>query len=259
VKNPSGQVEEIEMPGELHWGPFTLQWSMLSWISAILAGYGFMFWRVRSNPNRKLNNELLNIISNAIFTFTIVWKFGTVLSDVSLIWTRPLGLLLFTGGLRETYFGLVAASVIMLYGLRKHGISILVLADVLSWGILGFLIMYQLSDWRIDRFNGAMFIVVIGVSVGLLLIKPLILGAGIVIQRFSISLGFGMLLLSIFADASTKSSFLNVEQVWSACLVLFGLFAVPILTFIDYSFLAHPNVRKERDDMDNPTEHENGA
>ncbi|MEX2461135.1 MAG: hypothetical protein WD469_07505 [Paenibacillaceae bacterium] len=246
------------MPGELHWGPFTLQWSMLSWIAAILAGYGLMYWRLRSHPNRELNNELLALISNAIFIFIIVWKFGAVLSDFSLIWRRPLGLLLYTGGLQETYYGLVAAGVVILYGLRKMRLSIRVFADLLPWGVLGSLIFYQISNLRINQFNVPLCIVAIGVLLGLLLVKPFVLGAGVVAQRFSISFGLGLLLLTLFAEVSTQS-FLTVQQIWFVSLVLFGLFITPILKFIDNSFLAHPNERKERDEMDDPKEQENGA
>jgi glucan phosphoethanolaminetransferase (alkaline phosphatase superfamily) len=69
------------MPGEMHWGPFTLQWSLLSWAIALLAGYYLMYWRLRSDLNESLNNELLTIISNALFAYLVVWKFGAVISD----------------------------------------------------------------------------------------------------------------------------------------------------------------------------------
>jgi hypothetical protein len=246
------------MPGEMHWGPFTLQWSLLSWAVALLAGYYLMYWRLRSDLNESLNNELLTIISNALFAYLVVWKFGAVISDIQLIWTRPLGIILYSGGQQETYYGMAAAAVAVLYSLRKRSISIRPLADLLPWGILGCVLVYQLCSWRFKPLNVSVCIVSIGAFLGLLQLKPFALGSGLIIQRFCISYGLGLLLLTLFEIAPAKS-LLGTGQLGFASLVLFGLFTKPLLTFIDYSFIVHPNERKERDDMDDPIEKENGA
>jgi hypothetical protein len=246
------------MPGEMHLGPFTIQWSMLSWIVAILAGYGLIYLVLKRHKNEQLNNELLTIISNALITFLIVWKFGAVISDISMIWTRPLGLLIFTGGLQETYYGILAASIITLYGLRKRSLSIRPLADVLSWGIPGCVGVYQLFNLRSDPLNLYVCILIAGVLRGLLLINPFFLGSGLAVKRFCISFGLGMLFITLFSQPPAKS-LLTMEQIWFSGLVLIGLFSNPFLKFIDYSFIVHPNLRKERDSMMDPTEQENGA
>jgi hypothetical protein len=246
------------MPGEMHWGPFTLQWSMLSWIAAILAGYGLMYGRMKRNKNEQLVNELLTIIGNAIFTFLIVWKFGVVISDISLIWTRPLGLLLFTGGQQETYYGILAAGVLVLYSLRKRNMSIKPLAEVLPWGILGSVLVYQLFNLRMHPLNLYVCILAACVLLGLLQIKPVVLDAGLVVKRFCISFGLGMLFITLLAQPQAES-ILTMDQIWFACLVLIGLFANSLLDFIDNSFIVHPNKRKERDEMNDPSEQENGA
>jgi hypothetical protein len=246
------------MPGEMHWGPFTLQWSMLSWIAAILAGYGLMYGRLKRSKDEHLNSELLTIISNAIFTFIIVWKFGAVISDISLIWTRPLGLLLFTGGLQETYYGILAAVVIVLYSLRKRRLSIRPFAEILSWGILGCVIVYELFSLRSDPLNLYVCILAACVLLSLLQIKRSVLDAGLAVKRFCIGFGLGMLLITLIAQQQAMS-LLTMEQIRFSSMVLIGLFANPLLNFIDYSFIVHPNEGKERDDMNNPTEQNNGA
>jgi hypothetical protein len=246
------------MPGEMHWGPFTLQWSMLSWIVAILAGYGIMYGHLKRNKNEQLNNELLTIIGNAIFTFLMVWKFGAVISDISLIWTRPLGLLLFTGGLQETYYGILAAGVIVLYSLRKRSMSIRPFAEVLPLGILGCVVVFELFNLKSDPLNLYVCILAVGVLLGLLQIKPFVLDSGLIVKRFCISFGLGMLFITLFAQMPAKS-LLTMEQIWFAIMVLAGLLANPLLNFIDNSIIVHPNKGKERDEMNNPTEQENGA
>jgi hypothetical protein len=246
------------MPSELHWGQVTLQWGMLSWIAAVLAGYGLMYVRLKWKKNGPLNTELLAIISNAIFTFLIVWKFGAVISDISIIWTRPLGVLIFTGGLQETYYGIIAAAMVILYGLRKRSMSIRRLAEVLPWGILGSVLVYQLFYLSTDPLNLYVCILAACVLLGLLQIKPFVLDAGLVVKRFCISFGLGMLLITLFAQPQAES-LLTMDQIWFAIMVLIGLFANSLMNFIDYSFIVHPNKRKERDDMNNPTEQENGA
>jgi hypothetical protein len=245
------------MSGEMHWGPFTLQWSMLSWITAILAGYVLIYVILKRKKNEQLNNELLTIIGNSIFAFFIVWKFGAVISDISMIWKRPLGLLIFTGGQQETYYGILAAGVIVLYGLRKRSMSIRSLAEVLPSGILGSVAVYQLFNLRTDPLNLYVSILAACVLLVLLLIKPVGLNAVIVMKRFCISFGLGMLFITLFAQQ--PATLLTMEQIWFSIMVLIGLFANPILNFIDYSLNVHPNEGKERDEMNNPTEQKNGA
>jgi hypothetical protein len=237
------------MPGEMHWGPFTLQWNLLSWAIALLAGYCLMYWRLRSNPDETMNNELLTVIGNALFTFIIVWKFGAVISNIHLIWTRPLGIIMYSGGQQETYYGLVAAVVVMLFSLSKRNIAIQLLADLLPWGILGCVLVYQLCSWRYQPLNAAVCIISIGALLGLLQLKPFALGSGLIVQRFCISYGLALLLLTLFKAAPVKS-LLDMEQIGYAVLVLFGLFSNRMLTFIDYCIIVHPNERKERDDAD---------
>ncbi|QGQ98614.1 hypothetical protein EHS13_28895 [Paenibacillus psychroresistens] len=246
------------MRDELHWGPFTLQWSMLSWIAAFLAGYGLIYLIFKRHKNEQLNNELLTIISNGLFTFMIVWKFGAVILDISIIWTRPLGLLLFTGGLQETYYGIIAACLIVLYSLRKRSISIRPLADALSWGIPGSVCVYQLFNLKTSPLSIYVFILAVVILLGLFLIKTLNLGSGNTAKWFCISFGLGMLLLSLFAQPQVKS-LLTTDQIWFAAMVLSGLFSNPLLNFIDCSFIVHPNLRKERDSMMDPKEQDNGG
>jgi hypothetical protein len=246
------------MPGEMHWGPFTLQWSMLSWIVAILAGYGLIYVRLKWSKDEQMNNELLTILGNAIFTFIIVWKFGAVISDISLIWTRPLGLLLFTGGQQETYYGIMAAGVIVLYSLRKRRLSIRPFAEILPWGILGCVVVFELFNLKSDPLNLYVCILAACVLLGLLQIKPLVLDAGFVVKRFCISFGLGMLIITLFAQPPA-TSLLTIEQIWFAIMVLTGLLANPLLNFIDNSLIVHPNKGKERDEMNNPTGQENGT
>jgi hypothetical protein len=237
------------MPGEMHWGPFTIQWSLLSWALALTAGYILMQWRLRRNPVETMNNELLTVIGNALIIFVIVWKFGAVISDIRLIWTRPLGIILYSGGKQETYYGMVAATVAVLYSLRKRSISIRPLADLLPWGILGCVLVYQLCSWRVKPLNVSVCIITIGAFLGLLQLKPFALGSSLIIQRFCISYGLGFLLLTLFEAAPVKS-LLGMEQIGYAVLVLFGLFCNRLLTFIDYCIIVHPNERKERDEAD---------
>jgi hypothetical protein len=245
------------MPSEMHWGPFTLQWSLFSWIAAILAGYGIIYLVLKKHKNEQLNNEILTIIGNGLFTFIIVWKFGAVISDISMIWTRPLGLLLFTGGLQETYYGMLAAGLIVLYCLRKRSASVRPLADVLSWGTLGSVVVYHLFNLKVDPLNIYVGMLAVIILLGLLLMKSIHLGSGITLKTFGISFGLGMLLISLFAQ-SPVNSLLSKGQIWFAGMVLVGLFSNSLLNFIDKSFIVHPNLRKERDSM-NPTEQENGA
>jgi hypothetical protein len=246
------------MPGELQLGPFTLQWSLLSWIAAILSGYGLMYVRVKSNKNGQSDNDLLTIISNAIFTFVIAWKFGAVITDISIIWTRPLGLLIFTGGLLETYYGIIAAALITLYGLRKRSMSFRLLAEILPWGVLGCVAVYQLFNYKTDPLNIYVCILAVVVMLGLLQIKTFGMESGLVVKWFCISFGLGMLLITLFAQPPVRS-ILTMEQIWFAAMVLIGVFANPMLNFIDSSFIVHPNKRRGRDEMNDPTEQENGA
>jgi hypothetical protein len=148
--------------------------------------------------------------------------------------------------------------VTVFYSLRKRSISIRPLADLLPWGILGCVLVYQLCIWRVKPLNVSVCVVSIGACLGLLQLKPFTLGSGLIFQRFCISYGLGLFLFTLFEITPAKS-LLGTEQLGFASLVLFGLFTKSLLTFIDYSFIVHPNERKERDDMDDPIEQENGA
>jgi hypothetical protein len=260
------------MPDEMHWGPFTLQWSLLSWVVAVLTGYGLMYWRFRGNLNKATDNEIIPIIGNGLFVFFMVWKFGAVLSDPSLIWTRPLGILIYSGGQQETYYGMIAAGVVILYSLRKRNISIRLIVDLLPWGILGTVAVYQLCNWRYGALtdlpwgiykpgnsqiqfhplNVYVAIVALAALLRLRNMKKTVIGTGIIFKQFSIYFGMGMLLVTLFMGP-TKESLLTAEQMGLALLVLFGIFYEKLLTFIDHSFLVHPNQRKECDAMDDTT------
>jgi hypothetical protein len=136
--------------------------------------------------------------------------------------------------------------------------SIKPLAEVLPWGILGSVLVYQLFNLRMHPLNLYVCILAACVLLGLFQIKPFVLDAGHVVKRFCISFGLGMLFITLFAQPQAKS-LLTMDQIWFASLVLIGLFANSVLDFIDYSFIVHPNKRKERDEMSDPSEQENGA
>jgi hypothetical protein len=260
------------MPDALHWGPFTLPWSLLCWVLAILTGYGLMYWRLRGNLNKAMNNEIITVIGNGLFAFVMVWRFGAVLSNPSLIWTRPLGILLYSGGQQETYYGIIAAGVVVLYSLRKRNISIRLFADLLPWGILGTVAVYQLCKWRygsvtdvpwgIYKPGNAQFqfhpinvyaaIVALGALLWLGNMKKTVIGTGLIFKQFSIYIGIGLLLVTLFNGAA-HGPILTVAQTGLVLLVLLGIFSEKLLTFIDHSFFVHPNQRKERDVMDDKT------
>jgi hypothetical protein len=260
---------EIHMPDEMHWGPFTLQWSLLSFLVSLLAGYGLTYWRLRGSLTEGANKEILSIIGNGMFAFFLVWKFGAVLLDISLIWTRPLGILLYSGGRQETYYGIITAVLIILYSMRSRRISIRILADILPWGILGTITVYELCKWRygvltdvswgihkpgnsqllFHPLNVYVAIAAVGTLLRLGSLKKNIIGSGLFFKHFSIYFGLGMLVVTFFMD-STKGTILTAGQIWLVLLVLSGIFSDKLLTFIDQSFLAHPNQRKEREGME---------
>lgn len=244
------------MPSEFIWGPFTLQWSMIVWIVAIASGYGIVYVRLYYDRIGQLKDELMTIISNGIIAFIIVWKFGAVITDISILWTRPLGLLIFTGGLQETYYGILAAILTLMYGLRKKGISIRFLAEIIPWGIAGCMAIYQLFNLNANELNIYICILAVIIMFGLMQIRTKHhLDSTNSLQWFCISLGLGMLLITLFAQP-IEDSLLSMKQIWLVVLVLSGIFCNPLLKFIDLSFLAHPNTEKGVGKMNKPADHE---
>lgn len=257
------------MPNDFHVGPFNLQWSMLSWIVCILAGYGFISFYLRGNKARR--EDITSVIGTGLLVFLLVWKFGVILSDFSILWKHPLGLFMYSGGQQEMYFGCIVAVIVVFYSMRNRNFSIQVLGDLIPMGMLSSVMAYQLMGWRfggvtslpwgIKMDNGSslhfhplnVYVLLAAIVCLVILLRSQVeLGSGMMLSRFAIFFGIGMLFITLFAASKvSEGAILSTEQVGYALLVIFGMFSAKVVAFIDYSFIAHPKERRERVDMEN--------
>lgn len=130
----------------LQLGPFVLNKSLLVLIASLVCGWGAI--RLRLRVFGEAAAPALELMLNAALIVLLFWKFGHALFAPSLIWQRPMSLLLMSGAAREVGIGLLAATAFIMYRTRKMRLPIRLLLDLLAYGATAALAAYSLLRWR---------------------------------------------------------------------------------------------------------------
>ncbi|AGX04247.1 hypothetical protein B14911_12252 [Bacillus sp. NRRL B-14911] len=100
-------------------GSFNLKVDLLVSLLSLLIVHLFFFFHLK---NRQ---EFRKTFEDKLFTAVLIWfllyKFGRLLFQPSLLWTNPLGLLYFNGGIKEAILGLLGAALYFTGQCRKQG------------------------------------------------------------------------------------------------------------------------------------------
>ncbi|WP_223299266.1 hypothetical protein, partial [Paenibacillus darwinianus] len=169
---------------------------------ALSAGIGMaavLLW-VRQAPNER-QGPWMDLFTTAALVVILVWKFGIVWRQPSLIWQQPLMLLITSGDESEAAAGAVAAFVYLWVAARRRGLSLRRTLDALAPGAAAGLAAWNLLSAADYRWGYALLC--LGVTAALLR-RPAADGrreAGGYAVLFCYSVGAGALALSLFIAA----------------------------------------------------------
>ncbi|WP_409343112.1 hypothetical protein [Paenibacillus sp. MBLB4367] len=171
------------MPDSISLGPLQLQWSLLSMLLSVWAGYALVSLRLKREDRltdqrngglvngasaggsvepegaasedgdeegfrgRPIRSGLMNILANGLFVVLLFWKFGFLLQTPAIIWEQPLGLLIYWSSADMVALGVVAAGVLVLAQLRRAGIAVQTAVDAAAFGVLASYAVRQAALW----------------------------------------------------------------------------------------------------------------
>jgi prolipoprotein diacylglyceryltransferase len=237
--NENNPERKKKMPDILQVGPIALNSNMLIYIFSLILGLFMMrlrLWRTDYAPKTVFDLMLSNVLIVVLF-----WKLGTILFVPSLIWTKPLQILMMTGTWKEVLLGVLIACIYTFFKLKKMEMSFLVLLDLIPYGILAAVICRSLFSWQYGSPTNLPW----GISLTepeyqyhpiniylLLLSAPLILwlwrgtlklGKGKIIQEFLMYYGIGLWVISLFKVRSEGMFILSGEQISYTVMVVLGI------------------------------------
>jgi prolipoprotein diacylglyceryltransferase len=225
------------LSGLISWGPFAIQVGLLAVIAAVLTA--IIAVRRFSRTHGASAKEAAELLQNAAFIAFIVWKFGHVLFAPSVVWDRPLALLMMNGGTREAGLAVTAAIVYLAVKLRRNNVPPRLFLDLMAVGAVAAVIVYAAIDWKYGRTTSlpwglilndpefryhpvSVYTVIVACIVALLLwIRRESSGTGELFRIAAMYMGLGLLAVS-FGDVQQPSFLLLSSFQWQA-LVLAGV------------------------------------
>lgn len=134
------------MPEVMNLGPFLIQVSWLLIAAGALMGYQIMKQLLKRTDYN--SEKVLDIVVSSLLITALVWKLGPILTNPSLVWNNPSSLLFVTGSTKHMLVGAVIAGGYIYYKMKKANVPLSVLLDVLPYGWLAVLLIYNLFTWQ---------------------------------------------------------------------------------------------------------------
>jgi hypothetical protein len=100
-------------------GTFNLKSDLLIVFLSLLIVH--LFFRFHLKNRQEFRKTFEDKLFTAVLIWFLIYKFGQLLFMPSLLWTNPLGLLYFSGGIKEGILGSLAAALYFAGQCRKHG------------------------------------------------------------------------------------------------------------------------------------------
>ncbi|MDR7073050.1 TlpA disulfide reductase family protein [Fictibacillus barbaricus] len=101
-------------------GSFPLKAVWLAILGSALVGYGIIAFKLKNQDDKK---QLLEVMSNAIVLFWLVWKFSYAFLHPLLLIKHPVNLLYFNGGETGIAIGIISAVLYLLRSARKRDLD----------------------------------------------------------------------------------------------------------------------------------------
>lgn len=122
------------MPDTIQVGGLALDGRLIAYLIAIVAGYYMI--RLRLHMAQFASSRLfLDVIINSVMIVVLIWKFGIVFYNPSLLWTKPVLILMSRGTWELAVAGLVIALIYAGLKLRKVQVKLLLFLDVIPFGV----------------------------------------------------------------------------------------------------------------------------
>ncbi|MDF2722483.1 MAG: hypothetical protein K0Q59_2158 [Paenibacillus sp.] len=245
------------MPALLSWGPFVIQTSLLAVIAALLLGV--LAVRLFAFAYGAPAGIAAEFLQNGCFIALIVWKFGHIVFAPSVIWDRPLALLMMNGGSREAGAAIACAIIYIGANSMRQRFPPPLLLDMIACGAVVSFVAYAslnwtygsvttlpwgvvLSDPEILHHPVSVYMAIMGVgclaAMGLLRKQA---GTGNLFRFAALYMGMGLLFVSLFQIPEQQFYLLTAIQ-WRGLL----LAAIGIVS----SILNHNKIRKEMKEDD---------
>lgn len=226
------------MPELISWGPFAIQTGLLAVIAALLAG--IIAVRILTRTYGAPAHEAAELLQNAAFIGLIIWKFGHVLFAPSVVWQRPLALLMMNGGTREAAIAVVCAIVYLLVKAKRQNVPLPLFRDLISFGAVAALFVYAFIDWtygaptklpwgltlsdpEVSYHPVSIYMALVALTGGVLLwMRKNSLGTGDLFRFAAVYLGAGLLIVSLFRIPQ-QPSFLWLSAFQWRALALAGI------------------------------------
>lgn len=130
------------MPDVIEIGGLALNGALLTALAAALAGYGALrLWTARARETR--SGPWGDLTAGAAVIAIVIWKFGVLAREPSLLWEQPRLLLVIIGSGTEAAAGLAAAGLCWLWQARRKGVGLLRALDALAVAAAGGLLVWN--------------------------------------------------------------------------------------------------------------------
>lgn len=185
------------MPELISVGSLRLDGGLLAAFLSVIAGLTALgIWINRSKSTR--GGPWLDLMINASVITVVGWKLAFLLHDPAMLWERPSSILIVRGSFSDLLIGIIAASLYLVWALRRKRLSWLKFFDVLPFAILPGFIAWN----AITAFPYRMVYMVLFVVLYIVLLRSQeagVPGTGDAMRMFLIGIGFGGLTVSLFA------------------------------------------------------------
>jgi len=137
------------VPEIMQIGSFMIQTKVLILIVSIIFAYYVVRWKLgRVQIPDEISRKLLDKMINAVILAIFVWKFTPLLQEPSLLWTRPLSLLAYTGGTLGLALGITAGLLYTAVALWRSRSLFPIVLDALAYGVLIAWSLYRVAFWE---------------------------------------------------------------------------------------------------------------
>jgi len=154
------------LPEVIEIGGLALNGMLLTALIAALAGYGALrLWTARARASR--SGPWGDLTAGAAVIAIIIWKFGVLFREPSLLWEQPRLLLVIIGSGTEAAAGLAAAGVYWIWQARRKGVGFLPALDAMAVTAAGGLLVWNLLSafeyrWGYAAVCAALLAILIG-------------------------------------------------------------------------------------------------
>lgn len=131
------------------WGPFAVRMDIMAAIAAVAAA--LIVIRLLARKTGSAGAEAAGWIQNAVLIGFLVWKFGHAVFAPSIVWERPLALLIMHGGSREAAIAVTAATIYVALKLRQGQTGARLVLDLASVGAIAAMFAYVWFAWTYGK------------------------------------------------------------------------------------------------------------